>query len=51
MYSALFALLPGNFAMKILQVAALFLGVLAFLIFVAFPFVESLIAEDPSLNA
>jgi hypothetical protein len=51
MYSALFRLLPGSFALKIIQVAALFLVVLAVLIFVVFPFVEILIAEDPSLNA
>lgn len=50
MYSALFRLLPGNFAIKVLQLVFLFLLVVAALFFVVFPFVETLIPEEPSLN-
>jgi len=50
MYSELFRLLPGNFVVKVLQAIALLAVVVSFLFFIAFPFVETLLPEEPSVN-
>jgi len=51
MYKALYNRLPGGTVAKVSQMVALAMLALAFLFFVAFPFVDSLIATDPSINA
>jgi hypothetical protein len=50
MYAALYRRLPGNRFLKWLQLLLLAVSVIILLIFVAFPIIESLISEDPSLN-
>lgn len=51
MYSALYRKLPGGPVIKSLCLLAIFSAVVSALFFVVFPLVETLIAEDPSLNA
>lgn len=51
MYGALFRKLPGGPVAKTFFFTGIIVVVICLLIFVVFPFVESLIAEDPSLNA
>ena len=50
MYSLLYRLLPGGNLAKIIQMSLLVIGSLVFLVFVAFPFIDSLIPEDPALG-
>lgn len=50
MYAAIFRLLPGGRLAKAIQFALIVLGFVALLFFVVFPFIETLIPEDPSLN-
>lgn len=50
MYSALFRALPGNKILKSLQLVVL-AGIAVLILFtLVFPVIESLIAEDPSIN-
>jgi hypothetical protein len=49
-YSLLYRLLPGGKLAKIIQMSLLVIGSLVFLVFVAFPFIDSLIPEDPALD-
>jgi hypothetical protein len=50
MYSALFRALPGNKIMKSLQIVVL-AGIAVLILFtLVFPVIESLFAEDPSIN-
>ncbi len=51
MYGALFRKLPGGPVAKKILFAGIIVAAICLLIVVVFPFVESLIAEDPSLNA
>lgn len=51
MYAALFRKLPGGLVAKTFFSAGIVVAALCLLIFVVFPFVESLIVEDPALNA
>lgn len=50
MYSALFRKLPGGPVIKTLCLLAILSTVVSVLFFVVFPLVETLVAEDPSLN-
>jgi hypothetical protein len=50
MYAALFRILPGNKILKSLQLVLLASVAVLVLFTLVFPFVESLIAEDPSIN-
>lgn len=50
MYAAIFRLLPGGRLAKAIQFALIVLGFVALLFFGVFPFIETLIPEDPSLN-
>jgi hypothetical protein len=50
MYAALFAKLSGGRIAKFLQFTVILTVFISLLFFVIFPFVENLIAEDPSLN-
>ncbi len=50
MYSALYRKLPGGPVIKTLCLVAIFSAVVSVLFFVVFPLVETVFAEDPSLN-
>jgi hypothetical protein len=50
MYSALYRKLPGGWVIKSLILFVLLIAVVLALFFVVFPFVETLIAEDPSID-
>ena len=50
MYAALFRKLPGNKILKWLQLFALAVVAVLILFTLVFPYVETLIAEDPSIN-
>jgi hypothetical protein len=51
MYSALYRKLPGGRVIKTLCLVALVSAAVSFLFFVVFPFVETFVAEDPSIDA
>ncbi len=50
MYSALFRKLPGNKFLKFIQLAIIAIAFVSLLFFVIFPFVDSILPEDPSVN-
>lgn len=50
MYSLLYRKLPGGKFAKFMQLLLLATGFIAFLFFIAFPELASLIPEDPSIN-
>lgn len=50
MYAALFRKLPGNKILKWLQLFSLALVAVLILFTMVFPYVETLIAEDSSVN-
>lgn len=50
MYSLLYSKLRGGKVAKFLQLLMLVTAFIAFLFFVAFPAINTLIPEDPSIN-
>jgi hypothetical protein len=50
MYANLFRKLPGGPVSKALLFALIIFATICLMFFVVFPFVEIVIAEDPSLN-
>lgn len=50
MYELLYRLLPGGRVAKVIQLILLAGIVLALLIFVIFPMVDSLIPQEPAIN-
>jgi hypothetical protein len=50
MYSALYKRLKGGRFAKVTQMVLIFAIAIAFLFFVAFPFLDSLITTDPIVN-
>jgi hypothetical protein len=50
MYSLLYRNLPGGKVTKVFLLIALAVAALALLFFLVFPFVDSLMPEDPSIN-
>lgn len=50
MYSALYRRLKGGRFAKVAQMILIFAIAIAFLLFVAFPFLDSLITTDPIVN-
>lgn len=50
MYSLLYRALPGGKLAKLLQLTVLALAVVALLIFLVFPWLDSIVPEGPSIN-
>lgn len=50
MYSLLYRSLPGGKLAKWLQLIVLALAVVAILLFLVFPWLDSVVPEDPSIN-